>query len=130
LRGAPHSTHPPCASLLCDPNPRLSQIPHIRPFPGKRSVVVLDNARIHRCRAFVRMVNRAGGMVLYLPPYCYDLTPLDNGAFGIVRRYLQKHSARIARVGLRRGLDKAFAGIRKRQAKYCFRNCGYHMMPP
>ena len=54
-----------------------------------RQVVVLDNASIHKTYEFVRKVNVCGGIVLYLPPYCFDLPPLDNDAFGATRRWLQ-----------------------------------------
>ena len=53
------------------------------------------------------MINRAGGRVLYLPPYCFDLTPLDNGAFGAVKRWLQHHEKWAERVGLRVAMQRA-----------------------
>jgi len=59
---------------------------HITPFPGPRSIVLLDNASIHRSVRFVEAVNACGGMVLFLPPYCWDLSPLDNNAFGSKRK--------------------------------------------
>lgn len=67
------------------------QIPHMTPFPGKRSVLIMDNASIHHCLELLPLVNTAGGILLYTPPYCFDCTPLDNGAFGWVKRYLQQH---------------------------------------
>ena len=99
-------------------------------------MVVLDNASIHKRHDFVRAVNRRGGIVLYLPPYCFDLTPLDNGAFGWVRRWLQRHTEWVASVGVREGLDRAFETCSGRLARtpeeresarslarHCFRNC-------
>ena len=62
------------------------QCDHITPFPGPRSIVLLDNASIHRSVRFVEAVNACGGMVLFLPPYCWDLSPLDNNAFGSKRK--------------------------------------------
>ena len=67
------------------------QIPHMTPFPGKRSVLIMDNASIHHCAELLPLVNSAGGILLYTPPYCFECTPLDNGAFGWVKRYLQQH---------------------------------------
>lgn len=99
-------------------------------------MVVLDNASIHKCYEFVRAVNWRGGIVLYLPPYCFDLTPLDNGAFGCVRRWLQRHARWVESVGVQEGLDCAFerfSGVHARTreeresaralARHCFRNC-------
>lgn len=95
---------------------------HVRPG----TVVILDNARIHKSAAFVREVHAAGGIVKFLPPYCFDLTPLDNGAFGIVKRYLQKHAWLVERVGIEHALDRAFRKARgAKTGRYCFRNCGY-----
>jgi hypothetical protein len=64
-------------------------------------------------------------MVLYTPPYCFDCTPLDNGAFGFVKRYLQKHVQVLESVPLERALDKAFESVGKKKARYCFRLCQY-----
>jgi len=107
--------------------------PYITPFPGPRSVVILDNATPHKCYAFVRRVNELGGMVLFTPPYCFDCTPLDNGAFGLVKRYLQKHGGDIFReMKLEEALDMAFERLDGRvtrrggeRAFACFRACGY-----
>ena len=104
------------------------QFPYITPFPGPRSVVILDNASIHHSFDFVRRVNECGGMVLYTPPYCFDCTPLDNGAFGLVKRYLEKHDDIFDQVSMEKALDKAFESVRKKDARYCFRVCMY--LPP
>jgi len=101
---------------------------HVRPFPGRRSVVIMDNASIHKSRRLRRMIELRGGRLLFTPPYAFDRTPLDNGAFGLVVRFLKKHSRLIERTGLCAGLNEAFRSIRRKQAKYCFRNCDYHFM--
>ena len=99
--------------------------PYITPFPGPRSVVILDNASPHKSFEFVRRVNELGGMVLFTPPYCFDCTPLDNGAFGMVKRYLRKRDYLFRRMSLERALDLAFDHIDGRRALRCFRNCEY-----
>ena len=63
----------------------------MNPYPGPRSVLVLDNASIHHSRRFSTMMHAKGFLVLYTPPYCFNLTPLDNGAFGLLKRYLRHH---------------------------------------
>ena len=110
-----------CSSVLAG----CAQFPYITAFPGPRSVVILDNAIIHHTHEFVSRVNECGGMVLYTPPYCFDCTPLDNGAFGFVKRYLQKHAQVLESVPLERALDKAFESVGKKKARYCFRLCQY-----
>ncbi len=101
---------------------RHAVVRHVRPG----TVVILDNARIHKDPGFVREVNAAGGIVRFLPPYCFDLTPLDNGAFGMVKRYLQKHAWLVEKGGIEHALDRAFRKMRGGKiGRYCFRNCGY-----
>ena len=88
----------------------------------------MDNASIHKSRRLRRMIELRGGRLLFTPPYAFDRTPLDNGAFWLVVRFLKKHSRLIERTGLCAGLNEAFRSIRRKQAKYCFRNCDYHLM--
>jgi hypothetical protein len=47
----------------------LLQVPIIRPFPAKNSVVIADNCSFHHCDEFVRLIEAAGGRVLYLSAY-------------------------------------------------------------
>jgi len=99
--------------------------PYVNAFPGPRSIVLLDNASIHHSRAFVRRVNRLGGMVIFLPPYCFTTSPLDNGAYGLVVRWLQRNAGRVRAVGLQQGMDEALSSLSASDARYCFQNCGY-----
>ena len=66
----------------------LPLVPH---FP----VVLIDNATIHSA-AFDERIKAAGGKVWRIPPYCApSLSPLDNGAFGLLTRYLHIHALRL-----------------------------------
>ena len=100
-------------------------IPYVTPFPGPRSLVFVDNATIHHSFAFVRAVNRAGGAVIYLVPYCWELSPLDNGACGLVRRWLERNYQYLYDHGLEAAMDAALRSLTPEDARYCFRNCGY-----
>ena len=97
----------------------------MEPFPGKRSVLILDNASIHHCKELEIMVAKANGLLVYTPPYCFDCTPLDNGAFGWVKRYLQKHEERLSKMPLVNALDEAFTKCQPRHANRFFKNCKY-----
>mmetsp|Transcript_68719 Transcript_68719/g.136133 ORF Transcript_68719/g.136133 Transcript_68719/m.136133 type:complete len:153 (-) Transcript_68719:42-500(-) len=116
---SPESMHPA----------RLSQLEHVGVYPGPRSVVLIDNASIHKSRFFVEEVARRGGIVLFTPPYCWDLTPLDNGAFGKVKLWLEKNSELIDAMGwtTREALDAAFrrAIPNEESARECFHRCKY-----
>ncbi len=59
-----------------------------RLLPG--SVLVLDNASIHKGGRIESLVSKAGCRVLYLPPYSPDLNPIELAwAFvkGLVRKW-------------------------------------------
>ena len=53
------------------------QLPQMNPYPEPRSVLVLDNCRIHHNEALVDMVRAAGCLILYLPAYSPDLNPIE-----------------------------------------------------
>ena len=93
----------------------------IQRFP----VIVLDHASIHSSQRFVTMIQNAGGIIEYTPPYCHEFTPLDNGAFGLVVRFLREHAHLVAQIGIEHALDAAFRSVSSTDAHYCFRNCGY-----
>ena len=58
-----------CILLLIVIDSLLSlQLPQMRPYPEKHSVIVLDNAQIHRNADWIDMVKNAGGHVEFLPP--------------------------------------------------------------
>ncbi len=45
-------------------------------FPGPYSVLVLDNASIHKGQYFLDICDAKGIRVEYLPPYSPDLNPV------------------------------------------------------
>ena len=61
------------------------QLPSMTPYPGPRSVLVMDNCLFHHNEE-IKMVIQAAGVILhYLPPYAPDLNP--------VRPYRSRSSA-------------------------------------
>ncbi|GES84484.1 hypothetical protein GLOIN_2v1435777 [Rhizophagus clarus] len=49
-------------------------IPQINLFPGKNSIIIINNARIHHDEALVGSVEGIGGKVIYLPLYSSDFS--------------------------------------------------------
>jgi transposase len=43
--------------------------------PGK--VVILDNAAAHQDEEAIEMIEQTGATVLFLPPYCPELNPIE-----------------------------------------------------
>ena len=67
-------------------------LPHIKPGQRRCCLILLDNASIHHCHEFDKRVTAIpGASVRFIPPYCHALSPLDNGAFGALVRWLQRH---------------------------------------
>lgn len=52
-------------------------LPMMRPFPQSKSVLVMDNAPTHNHAAIVDLCNRFGVIAIFLPPYSYDLNPIE-----------------------------------------------------
>ena len=66
----------------------MLQIPHMNPFPGKNSVLVMDNARIHHNAKWISVIEELGGRVLFLPPYSPDFNPIKL-AFSTIKAWLR-----------------------------------------
>jgi len=102
---------------------------HITPFPGPRSIVLIDNASIHRSVRLMEAVNARGGMLMFTPPYCWDLTPLDNNAFGLVKRWLQDRSTLLKAMPnytFRGAFELALQhAVTPSGARQCFHRCLY-----
>jgi hypothetical protein len=62
----------------------------MNPFPGKNSVLVMDNARIHHDDEMVNVIERSGCRVLYLPPYSPDYNPIET-AFSTIKIWIRRN---------------------------------------
>jgi transposase len=51
----------------------------MNPYPGPRSVLFLDNARIHNKAQIEEACAECGVFVIFLPPYSYDYNPIEGG---------------------------------------------------
>jgi hypothetical protein len=89
------------------------------------SALLLDNASIHKEPDFLRRMN-SHIKVMFIPPYCYHLSPLDYGAFGLVTRYLKAHSEEHKGLSIEEQLSHAFRSFTEDQARWCFHQCNYH----
>lgn len=64
-----------------------------QPWPGKRSVIILDNAAVHMKYLIDAECAAYGVIVLYLPPYSFDLNPIEL-AFNVAKMKLQRDHGR------------------------------------
>ena len=65
-------------------------IPNMLPFDGlnERSVLVLDNCSVHHIEAVATLLQQAGIVTLFLPPYSPNLNPLEE-VFSLVKGYFK-----------------------------------------
>lgn len=91
--------------------------------PG--SVLVLDNASIHKGGQIAKLVAAAGCQLLYLPPYSPDFNPIEL-AWAYVKRLIRRVGPRDD-ASRESALASALAAIPDTLASACFRHCGYHL---
>lgn len=67
-------------------------VPVLLPFDGinPRSIVVLDNASVHRVQAVQEAILNTGALLVYLPPYSPDLNPIEC-VFHSVKCFVRAH---------------------------------------
>lgn len=58
-------------------------------YPNPRSVLVLDNAKIHHGENITKLCQDHGVLLVYLPAYSPDLNPIEK-AFAAMKRRLQR----------------------------------------
>jgi transposase len=90
-------------------------------LPG--SVLVLDNASIHKGGKIECLVSEAGCRVLYLPPYSPDLNPIEL-AWAFVKSQVRKRGPREDALR-QQAVEAALAAIPETLAPACFRHCKY-----
>ena len=98
---------------------------HVGGYPGPRSVVVLDNASVHGDPLFRARLAAVGCEVVFLPPYCWFLSTLDNGGFGFVVRFLRANPQLIQQLGMKGACEQAMMAMGDDEAKASFHRCGW-----
>ena len=64
----------------------------MEPFDGnaKKSIVIMDNCSIHHVDKVKKLLNDAGILLIFLPPYSPDHNPIEE-AFSGVKYYLKDY---------------------------------------
>ena len=57
---------------------------------AERSIVILDNCSIHHVAEVTEHFREAGIVVVFLPPYSPDLSPIEE-LFSCIKYYLKRH---------------------------------------
>ena len=106
---------------------RGTLIPNMNPFDGvsSRSIVVMDNCAIHHVPEVYQLFQDAGVLVLFLPPYSPDLTPIEQ-SFSSIKYFLQDHDEILQAIENPMSIiQAAFDNITKEQCLGWIGDCGY-----
>jgi len=105
---------------------------NMNPFPQKNSVIIMDNASIHKSPALEAMVLARGMRICYLPPYSPDFNPIEEG-FSAMKAWIRANRD-YSRAELAGGLDcdpytmlweAVAASMTPENAAGWFRDCNY-----
>jgi transposase len=86
-------------------------------------IVVLDNLSVHKDKRVRPLIEAAKCLLIYLPAYSPDLTPIEQ-AFSKIKEYLRRVGAR-SRQALDAAITAALATVTAQDAKGWFTHCGY-----
>ena len=89
--------------------------------PG--SVIIMDNASIHKGGDIEKLIAKAGCTLLYLPPYSPDFNPIEL-AWAFIKKLIRREGPRDD-PSRQSALDRALASIPDTLAPACFRHCKY-----
>ncbi len=94
-------------------------VPTLRPG----DLVVLDNLSAHKDREALQLIESAGAVVRFLPPYSPDLNPIEK-MWSKVKEFLRAAKAR-TQEALLAAIAAALKTITPTDAKGWFTSCGY-----
>lgn len=65
------------------------QLPRMSQYPSFNSILVCNNAKVHKGARINKMCHEAGIRVIYLPPYCPELNPIEM-CFSVIKSHLRR----------------------------------------
>lgn len=101
-------------------------IPQLNPWPLPRSIVIMDNAKIHMFVELEKSIHQTGARLIFLPPYSPELNPIEV-CFGHLKRWIQRNAnlvfplypEKVLDVAMRKCLDIPTG------ARGLYQHCGY-----
>lgn len=105
---------------------RNSLVPSIIPFDGRsqRSIVILDNASIHHVAGTVDIIQNAGALAYFLPPYSPDLNAIEH-TFSKVKSVLKANEDDWSELDAETAVVAAFNCITIEDCQGWITHCGY-----
>lgn len=100
-------------------------LPHLGSFADEedRSIVVMDNCRIHDSDTLINMIRGKGAIIHYLPPYSPDFNPIET-CFAVMKLSLKRYAG-YAMQEPRESIYEALDEITPAHADTFFTRCGY-----
>ena len=100
-------------------------IPNMEPFPGRHSILILDNCSIHHTQDVKALLSSFGILILFLPPYSPDYNPIEE-LFSYIKYYFKAHDDIIQAVGDPLPIiHSAFQSVSKSQCDGWITHSGY-----
>lgn len=101
-------------------------VPHLNPWPLPRSIVILDNAKIHMYKELEEVIHQCGARLIFLPPYSPELNPIEV-CFGQLKRWIQRHANLVFPLYPERVLKVAMPSCTRQSAGThgLYAHCGY-----
>ena len=109
-------------------------LPRMNAWPLPLSVLVVDNATIHKVAGIRDMIEAHGARLLYLPSYSPDLNPIEL-AFSTIKSWLRANRDRVnmelqSENGCVYNLFwEAVHSVTAEHVKGWYSHCGYHPAP-
>jgi len=107
-------------------------LPHMNKWPLPNSVLVIDNAAIHKVRDIRELIEGHGARLLFLPSNSPDFNPIEL-AFPIIQAWLRKNQDRANEEmetdsGVINNIFlEAVHSVTAKQAKGWYTHCGYEI---
>ena len=94
-------------------------------YPAFNSILVCDNARIHRGGRVQQLCNNAGVMLVYLPAHCPELNPVEL-CFAAMKQQLRRTQALTTTLDPEWELRSTFAKVATQDLLFkLYAHCGY-----
>ena len=89
-------------------------LPVLLPFNGynPNSVVVMDNRSIHHVPEVIELIRGVGTIVVFLPPYSPDFTPIE--MFSKIKNFVRQHET-VFEAAPKEVLSAAFDSVAERE---------------
>ena len=106
-------------------------LPRMNKWPLSNSVLVVDNASIHKVDGIRKLVEGSGMRLMFLPLYSPDLNPIEL-TFSSIKAWLRANRDRVNREmesengSVYNALWQAVYLVTPEKARGWYKHCGYH----